>query len=459
LVVLAACAPDLGPPPVPQTIQDTTRSFTAAESPWPANDWWKAYGDQELDTLIDEALAGAPDLRIAEARLKEAEAAAQQAGAALYPDVTGEAAVQPTRQTLNQGFPEAFKPLLPRGWHSASRAAVNLDYTLDFFGKNHAALAAATSEAQAAKVDEAAARIELSTSVASAYADLVRLTADRDAAADAVRVREESAKLVEDRVNHQLENAGQLSQSRAEFYAAKADLDAIEGEIALTRNQIAALLGRGPDRGLDVPLPKNPNLAPQGLPSKLAVDLVGRRPDLVAARLRAEAASDEIKVAHADFYPNIDLTGYFGVQSLDIKSLLQKDSLIGQIGPALRLPIFDGGRIEGAYRGARASYDEAVATYDKTLTGALHEVADALANQRETANALGHSRAALAEGENAYRVAVLRYKAGLSRYLEVLTAEDTLLTERRNVADLEARAFSQNVALVRALGGGFSEQA
>ena len=129
--------------------------------------------------------------------------------------------------------------------------------------------------------------------------------------------------------------------------------------------------------------------------------------------------------------------------------------MIGQIGPAISLPIFDGGRIEGAYRGARAQYDEAVATYDQTLTTALREVADALANQRELANELAHSRAALRASEDAYRVTQQRYSAGLSRYLEVLTSEDTLVTQRRAVADLQARAFVQDVALVRALGGGF----
>jgi outer membrane protein TolC len=136
--------------------------------------------------------------------------------------------------------------------------------------------------------------------------------------------------------------------------------------------------------------------------------------------------------------------------------LLQPASEIGQIAPALSLPIFDHGRIEGAYRNARAEYDESVVKYDQTLTGALHDVADALANQRELANELGHSRAALAASEDSYRVAQQRYGAGLSRYLDVLTSEDTLVVQRRTVADLQARAFTQDVALVRALGGGFN---
>ena len=214
-------------------------------------------------------------------------------------------------------------------------------------------------------------------------------------------------------------------------------------------------LGKGPDRGRDIALPGNAKVAPFGVPAFLAADLLGRRPDIVAARLRAAAAASRIKVAHAAFYPNIDLTGNLGQQSFGIADLFNPASRIGQIGPAISLPVFDGGRIEGTYRNARAEYDEAVATYDKTLTGALREVADALADQRELAAELGHSRASLDASQSAWRVASLRYKAGLSRYLEVLTAEDTLVAQRRTVADLTAKSFAQDVALVQALGGGF----
>ena len=179
----------------------------------------------------------------------------------------------------------------------------------------------------------------------------------------------------------------------------------------------------------------------------------------MAARLRSEAAADEIDVAHAAYYPNIDLTGFYGVQSIDIKSLISKQSMVGQLGPALNLPLFDGGAIEGGYRSARARYDEAVADYDRTLVHALQDVADAASDCRESQQELVDARAALADIENAHRIATLRYRGGLSRYLDVLTAEDTLVAVKRRVADLEARAFYQDVVLVRALGGGYREVA
>ena len=142
-------------------------------------------------------------------------------------------------------------------------------------------------------------------------------------------------------------------------------------------------------------------------------------------------------------------------RSMDIGSVFMHGSLIGAIGPALHLPIFDGGRIEGAYRGARASYDEAVASYDKTLVASLKDVADAMAAERELERERGHSRAALKEIDTAYKTAKARYQGGLARYLDVLTAEDTLVLERRRVADLDASELAQDVVLIRALGGGF----
>ncbi len=454
---LAACVPDLGSLPVEKApdAYASQKSLAAPASNWPEADWWKIYGDDQLNGLIAEGVANAPDLKKAEARLREADATAQQSGASLLPKLTANGTANETRSSLNQGFPTQFQSFLPHGFHDQGRLTGDLSYDPDFFGKNRAAFAAATSEADAARVDLASSRLSLSSAIASAYANLVQLTADRAAALDAINVRAQSAELLHQRLLQQLENTGAYSEAQSRTSAAEADLDRIDGQIALARNQLAAVIGKGPDRGLDIPLPATPALKTFGVPADLSADLIGRRPDIVAARLRATAASKRIDVAHADFYPNINLTGYAGFQSLGLNTLITSSSLIGQLGPAISLPIFDGGRIEGAYRGARAQYDEAVATYDQTLTTALREVADALANQRELGNELGHSRAALAASEDAYRVTQQRYGAGLSRYLDVLTSEDTLVTQRKVVADLQARAFVQDVALVRALGGGF----
>ena len=310
----------------PPAAYATEKSFSAPQADWPSADWWMAYGDEQLNALVAEGLASAPDLKIAEARLRQADATAQQSDASLWPTLTGKGSVSETRASLNQGFPQQFQSFLPHGWHDGGQITGNLSYDFDLFGKNRAAFAAATSEADAARIDLEASRLSLSSAIASAYANLVQLTADRVAAVDAINVRKQSEDLLRQRLAQQLENTGTVSEARSRTHAAEADLDRIDGQIALARNQLAALIGKGPDRGLEIPLPANAKIKPFGAPANLAADLIGRRPDIVAARLRASAAASRIDVAHADFYPNINLTGYLGVQSLGLSTLLQPAS-------------------------------------------------------------------------------------------------------------------------------------
>ncbi len=461
LGLLTACAPNLGPLPkfsAPDAYA-SARTFDVPTTAWPADDWWAAYQDPQLDSLMAEALEGAPDLRIAEARVRQAEAQAQQAGANRYPSLSVKGSEDEARISQSLGLPPEVASFLPSGFHGMTQVGANLSYQLDFFGKNRAALAAATSDAEAARADRAAARLQLTTAVASAYADFVRLSEDRDAAVEAVRVRQDTLKLVGDRQRNGLETRGEFSQQNATVSAAQAQVEALDLQILQARHQIAALLGKGPDRGLEIQRSVRTSalLHPYGLPPRLSLELMGRRPDIAAARLRAEAARQRIKVAKADFYPNIDLAGSFTGLSLDDKSILQHNLTLTQFGPAVTLPIFTGGRTTGAYRGARGEYDEAVATYDKTVATALKEVADAIAGERSQTIQLADARAALAANEDAYAIAKLRYQGGLSPYLNVLTAETTVLQQRQTVVNLAVQSLLSDLDLVRALGGGFVE--
>jgi NodT family efflux transporter outer membrane factor (OMF) lipoprotein len=192
-----------------------------------------------------------------------------------------------------------------------------------------------------------------------------------------------------------------------------------------------------------------------GLPAELQAELLGRRPDIVAARWRAEAAAKRIGAAHAEFYPNINLAAYIGQQALFANLLFRTGSQIGSVGPAITLPIFEGGRLRAQYRGARADYDDAVASYDETLVQALRELADTAASERALGVRLQESRTALAAYEEAYKLIRMRYEGGLANYQSVLLAEDAVLQARVIVADLDARAFTLDVQLVQALGGGY----
>lgn len=459
--VLAGCASftDLGPRAEPKSI-DAYQSgqllaATAPQAAWPTDAWWKVYGDDQLSALMDDALKGSPSMAAAKARLLKAEGTAQQQGAALYPEISANASLDHMKQSYNNGMPAEY---VPKDYNNETRATLDFSYEIDFWGKNRAALAAATSELEAARADAAQARITLATSIASAYAELEHLYAQRDTNEAALKVRVDSLDLFNQRFANGLETRGSVKQMEARRAMAEADLKATDESIALQRNKLAALAGAGPDRGLLLVRPKIDLSKPFALPAELPVNLLGRRPDIVAARLRAEAAGKQIKVARAAFYPNVNLKAYFGFQSLGIDLLTSRGSDIGSIGPAISLPIFNGGRLRGQFRSASASYDEAVANYDQAVTQALQDVADVGVSEKALSGRLEKVQAAADAAEEAYRIVSNRYNGGLANYLDVLNAQDTLITNLRQLSDLRSRMFSLDVALVRALGGGYSDQ-
>jgi NodT family efflux transporter outer membrane factor (OMF) lipoprotein len=442
----------------PAAAYATARSFDShadanPEAAWPVDGWWRAYDDAQLDALIDEALKGSPTLAQAHARLDKAKATLGQTRASLLPSLSAQASVVEDKQSYNYGIPPSF---VPHGYNDYGQTQLNFSYEFDFWGKNRNAVASSVSEAKAAQADAAEARLTLSTAVAAAYSDLARLYAERQVTLRSVQSRQETLDLVARRVADGVDTQAEQKQAEAGPPSARADLAFIDEQIAQTRNRIAALLGDGPDRGLTLKPPAEPAIKAFGLPPRLAADLIGRRPDVVAARWRAEAAAKRIGVAKAQFYPDINLVADLGFQALGLRNIFASGSDIGQVGPAVTLPIFEGGRLVANLHGARADYDDAVASYDGTLVQALHDVADAAAAERALGTRLKESRAAQAAYEEAYRIARLRYDGGLANYQTVLLAEDSVLQARRSVVDLEARAFDLDIQLVKALGGGYA---
>ncbi len=453
---LTACAAIPGKAPLrsittPENLA-STQSLEAPQAQWPSDGWWTRFDDPQLTALIEEGLKGATDLRVAEARFARAQALTGQAKAQLLPSLTAAAEGGTQQQSNNYLMPQGFAP---RGWPAYGQAALGLDWHLDFWGRNRAALAAARSEAEAAQAEAAAARLTVATGIADAYAQLASLQAERDAAVEATRVRQRSLELIEGRQAKGLENIGASERARSGLATAQGEIAALDEAITLTQNRIAALLGAGPDRGRAITRPQLATVEAWGLPANLPAELIGRRPDIIAARLRAEAAGSRIKQAKASFYPNINLAGIIGFQALGLDNVFKSDSDFGSAGPAISLPIFDGGRLRSQYRAAEADYQAAVAQYDGALTQALREVADAAASERQLAERLARAQEAERAATAAWRVANNRYRGGLATYLDVLTAEDALIAARRTVASLQTRAFALDVALIRALGGGF----
>jgi NodT family efflux transporter outer membrane factor (OMF) lipoprotein len=191
----------------------------------------------------------------------------------------------------------------------------------------------------------------------------------------------------------------------------------------------------------------------------LPADLLGRRADITAARWRIEAATSDMKSAKAQFYPNINLSAFVGLQSIGLDKLLKSGSEQYGAGPAIRLPIFDSGRLRANLRMKAADVDAAVESYNGAVLDAVHDVADQLASVRSVARQQTEQTKAQAAAESAYDLATQRYKAGLGTYLTVLNAESSVLNQRRLAADLKARAIDTQIALIRSLGGGYSDDA
>ncbi len=457
LALASGCAqiPQLAAPPAMKKVDElgSSDAFAAPVAAWPGDQWWHAYGDPQLNALINEALHNAPDLELAQARLKAAAAQVQGAGATRLPEVTASAEVAEAKQSYNFLVP---RQAVPQGWNGYGVATLNMSYELDFWGKNRAALAAAVSEQRAAQVEIAQTRLILSTSVASAYAGLLHLYTLRDNAAATLTLRMQTVALFRQRQQFGLETLASVRQVEARQAAAKGDLVALDERIGLERNAIAALLGAGPDRGLAITRPKVVWAESHGLPPNLSLELLGRRPDIIAARLRTEAAAHRIDQRKAEFYPSVNLLAFAGFQAVGIENLLKSASQSGAAGPAISLPIFNTERLQGQLKGARAEYDAAVATYDGTLSEALREVADAATSRRSLDEELTAARAAVAAAADAHQMVSARYEGALATYLDVLSAEDSLISARRAEAELETRALILDVSLVRALGGGFA---
>jgi NodT family efflux transporter outer membrane factor (OMF) lipoprotein len=420
---------------------------------WPAQDWWTRFGDPQLDRLIGEAVTGNPSLKVAAARARQAAALADEAASARRPRV--DSSLSATRER----FPETglVPPPYAGGWATSTELQATLSWDIDFWGKNRAAFEQALGQARASALDAQAARLALSVDVAHAYVQLMRAYLQLDVAQATVEQRETVFALTRDRNAAGIDSRLELKQAEAAVPAAREQVAQLNETVALTRNQLAALMGQGPDRGLAIERPAAMAGADAVLPTRVPSQLLGRRPDIKAQRWRVEAARQGIHVAQTQFYPDVNLNAFVGFQSLASSNFLSLGNREVGVGPAVSLPLFDAGRRRANLVGADAQYDAAVEQYNQTLTDALREVVDQLSSFRSLSAQRTEQGHALAASRDAYDLAVLRYREGVGNYLQVLSAEAPLLAQESLEVDLRARALDVSINLVRALGGGLNE--
>lgn len=448
--LLAGCV--AVPPTTPQVepVKTETLGLAALSGPAIGEKWWAAFGDPQLDRLIDQALAGSPTLAQSLARLRMAQAEISSSRAATYPQITFDGQEQRERLSGNYIIPPPFGGSTQ--WIGTVQA--NLNWSLDLFGKQEAQIAKAKASAGAAQLDATAARLALAGAMTQAYVALARAHVLADVAQDEVNQRQGIATLTATRVRTGLENSANAKVAEAQAAAAQVNLVRATALKDIAVHQIAALMGRGAD-AYTIARPKLDEDA-LALPDTLPADLLARRADIAAALARIDAATAGREQARKAFYPDINLVGSFGWAAIGLGPLFTGSALQYGAGPAVHLPIFDAGTLRAHYAGSTAQLDLAIADYNAAVVAAVRDTADALTDIRSLrgqAGELAHMRAA---ADASYRLAEQRYKSGLSPQITLLNAQDIVLQARRQDAALSTDIVAARVTLVMALGGGFT---
>lgn len=448
---LTACvtAPRV-PPPVP-TITVPELGLGDASVPRIGDGWWRGYGDPQLDRLMTQALAGNPTLAEALARIREAQASADVAHAGLLPSATY--SLQDTRQRFSGH--DVIPPPYAGSVRWEGSQGVNLSWDLDFWGRQASLIRQARSRAAATVLDAASARLAVEGAVMQAYVALDRDYALSDLARRTARQRQQILSLTRQRLRAGLDTQVQVHQAAGAVPQAQLELRRAVAARERVVHQLAELTGQGANAYAGIGRPQLGARAALALPRTLPADLLGRRPDVLAAKARVEAATAGKAAAKAAFYPDVNLGLFAGTRAVGFDTLFRAASGSYGFGPAISLPLFDAGRLRARYRGASAGIDDAVAGYNATVLQALRQVADQLTTIESLDGQIADQRQSQADAETAYRLAMQRFRAGLTGYLTVLDTETELLRVHRQHIELISARTSARVSLLLAVGGSF----
>jgi multidrug efflux system outer membrane protein len=426
----------------------------AAGGDWPAPEWWKRYQDPTLDQLIALGGANSPSLATARARYDSARQSVRLAAAESGAHLDASADANRQRLSDNGLFPPQ---LLGFTWYNQYDLGLQASYTFDWWGKQRDAVEAAMDQAHAAQADRSAAALMLASSITDTYfgwqSDQNRLGVLREKEI----VVQSQARLTAARVRAELDSADELNSSDLALAAAREQIAALEGSAKLRVVALAALAGRSigdlPPL-VPKPLPSFPGL----LPDNVRIDLISRRADITASRWRVEAAEKSLASARAEFFPDVTVNALLGVSSLDVGKLLEYGSRVPEAGAAIHLPIFDAGRIKARYGGAQAAIESAVSTYQDTVISAARDVAvQATTLAQIDAQRLQRAK----EVEAALRMkntAAARVRQEVDDSRSELMATESWIEQRDAMMQLDSAALSADIALQRALGGGYERQ-
>jgi len=438
-------------PAIQQTL-DLAKAEPATKRAWPEQNWWRQFADPVLDRLIATALSDNPNIQIAAARLKQAQALVDARGAELYPTLQANLGFSAQRFSANSVQAklagEHFRQLLIN--------PLVLRYHLDFWGRDHAALQSAVDRSLAGAAELADARLLLAAELTACYFDLQTSLAQTLLAE---RIAADQQRLLR---LHQAKRSAGLSGDAPTLQAELARSDAaqelaqLHGTADSQRNRLAVLAGQGTDWGQALSIGPNTAAALLHLPTDLPLRLLSKRPDLSAARLQAEAAAEDVAVAKTAFYPDVNLYAFSGLHSVSLTDLvLHGSSLAYAVGPAIEFPIFEGGLLRAKLSDRQAAYDAAVERYNAVMLHAVQEVADGLSRWREFAARRDEQQAKLETAAARCRLAASLLRSGLADRVQVLQARIAENHERLTLLGLELEQRKASVGLIKALGGGY----
>jgi NodT family efflux transporter outer membrane factor (OMF) lipoprotein len=414
-----------------------------------AQDWWRVFGNAELDDLEGQVDVSNQSIKAAEAQFREARALAAESRSGLYPTVSSNPSVSTNRLSSNAAL---TSPGL--GQYGDFSLPFDLSYELDAWGRIRRSIAAARADMQATAADVAAVRLSMHAEMAIDYFELRSLDAQKRLLESTLEAYQKALDLNQNRFAGGLASGADVAQARTQLEATRAQSVDVGEARAQYEHAIAALAGRPPEsfRLETKPLDAAPPPIPTGVPS----ELLERRPDIAAAERRMAQANEQIGIAQAAFYPTLSITASGGYQASSIVDWFNWPSRFWALGPNALQTLFDAGRRRAATEAATAGYDGAVADYRQAVLDAFREVEDNLAALRVLEQEAAAQRVAVEAAERSLDLSLHRYQGGLVTYLEVVIGQSTTLANERIEVDLQRRLMDACVLLIKALGGGWS---
>jgi NodT family efflux transporter outer membrane factor (OMF) lipoprotein len=451
-LLLGGCISSHSAPPQERALESAADlGLSGAAAPLVEPEWWQAYQDTQLDHLLQAALADNPTLAQSLARVRKAQADTAAVNADSWPAITYDASEARNRFSGHDPIPPPYNGT-PR-WQG--REVFNLSWDLDFWGRQSALVKQANTRAEAAALDAAGARLAIASAVVRSYLELSLVYALSDIAQRAEQQRVDILSITQRRLKAGLDTTVELRQAEGAVSDVRVDLRQIQAERERAVHLLVALSGQGAKGHDKIERPRLRADAALALPGSLPFDLLARRPDVLAAHSRIISARYGTAAAKAAFYPDINLLAFAGTSAIGFDNLFHGSARTFGAGPALHLPIFDAGKLRALYRGSAAEVDLAVSTYNQTVLEAVQQTADQISNIVALDSGLEQQQLSLDAAEEALRLATVRYQAGLTTYLTVLTTETEVLAARRQRVELVSARDIARVALLVDVGGDF----